>query len=230
MIQAVVFDSDGVLVDTETVAAAVLRECLAEVGLRLPHSTVYREFVRRAPDTSLDEVGRRHGILLPRGFEGAFRARRQAALHTRLRPMPGASECIGALRLRSLDIAVATQGSREKALLALRVSGLDELVGDVVVTGKPPLRAKPHPDVYLAAARLLKREPSTCVAVDDHPAGLAAARRAGMATIGYAGAPLVPVEEVALHADEVVRDLREIPGLLLVSQWRRARAGFGTAS
>lgn len=181
-IRAVVFDCDGVLVDSEASAWRVWTDVLAGHGVVVDaqdireltgrtQPDVYRAFARRSPlpteEVVLAEVARRTAEVFAR----------------QLRPFPDAVATIGALAERSVPVAVASSSPRWRLDASLRAVDLDRHVG-VTVAGDEVEHGKPAPDLYLAAARGLGVEPVACVAVEDTAAGVASAAAAGMRVVG----------------------------------------------
>ncbi len=205
-IRAVVFDLDGLLVDTEILwrqeEAALLadhgvqhtrEDTLATVGRAIDHSVAY--FARRIGEPA-SEVPRLRRQLLER---------MRAAFAERLEPMPGAVELVRGIAETELPLAVASNTDRDLVQLALERAGIADAF-DVVVSAQDVERAKPAPDVYLRACESLGVTPSQALAFEDSESGVRAARAAGLRV--YAVPQLVEMDVSA--ADRVLASLEEL--------------------
>ena len=176
---AVVFDLDGLLVDSEPVQIAAWETFLARYGERLNPALLQDMFGLRVWDSARLLIDK---LTLPLSVDEVV-AERDALffelLPGQLHPMPGAAASVRALAKRSFRLALATSGHRRYVDVVLRELGLEgmfeaEVTGDMVSNGKPA------PDIYLAAASKLGVAPSNCVALEDAPIGIASATAAGM--------------------------------------------------
>jgi HAD superfamily hydrolase (TIGR01509 family) len=177
--RAVVFDLDGLLVDSEPVQIAAWETFLARYGRQLSPNLLQRMFGLRVWDSArllIDEMA------LPLTIDEVVDERDALffdLLPGRLHAMPGAAATVRALAARSLRLALATSGHRRYVDIVLHELELEgifeaEATGDMVCSGKPA------PDIYLAAASSLGVAPSNCVALEDAPIGIASAKAAGM--------------------------------------------------
>jgi HAD superfamily hydrolase (TIGR01509 family) len=181
-IRAVVFDLDGLLVDSEPVQIAAWEQFLARYDRTLDAALLQRMFGLRVWDSArlLIDV-----LNLPLTVNAVVSERDAlffSLLPGRLREMPDASETVRALASRGLPLGLATSGHRRYVDIALRALELEgafrvEVTGDMVEQGKPA------PDIYLAAANELRVAPDHCLALEDAPLGIASARAAGMTCI-----------------------------------------------
>jgi HAD superfamily hydrolase (TIGR01509 family) len=181
-ILAVVFDMDGVLLDSEPLHHRVVNELLAEHGLRVDDA-LYRRYLGTTLEDTWADLIRRFG--LP-GSVANYRDRYDAAILEAYRrhavPAPGALELVQGLRARGLKLGLASSSRTawvETALARLGLAG----AFDAVVTGEMVVRGKPAPEIYLLAAHRLSVPPERCLAIEDAPAGVAAARAAGMTVV-----------------------------------------------
>lgn len=180
----VIFDCDGVLVDSEPLANAVLARALSAEGL----ATTLAESVERYTGLSMRSMVERAeaalGRPLPHDFIDRVQAETFAAFRRALRPVPGVRE---ALERIDLPVCVASSGTPDKIALSLRVTGLDCFFGDHVFSATMVPRGKPFPDLFLHAAAGMGTAPGRCVVVEDSLPGVQAAVAAGMKVLGYAG-------------------------------------------
>lgn len=207
---AVLFDCDGVLIDTEVTSALVLSRKLAELGVDHAPDAL-RE---RIKGTSLPfvraESERLTGGPLPGGWFEDFIEQRLVEYRRGVAQIAGAALAVRAVQAAGLPLAVVSQGARVKMAVTLPASGMDELLGDApIFSGDDVERGKPHPDLYLLAARSLRVDPAACVVVEDSPTGATGAKAAGMRVLGFAedSDPLLMEQAGA----EVFYDMAEVP-------------------
>ncbi len=206
-IQAVIFDMDGVLVDTEPRHFAALNAVLASEGYRLaPEDN--RLFLGLTLERTWDLVIERFGLTgSRRDYHDRYDRAVLAELEQPLDPAPGVRQLLAATRAAGLALALASSSRRAWVTATLRSLGLADCF-PVIVAGDEVTAGKPDPEIFLTAARRLGIPPEHCLVIEDSPAGIEAARRAGM--------PVVAVrtsltEGLDLPADRVVDDLTELP-------------------
>jgi HAD superfamily hydrolase (TIGR01509 family) len=210
-IEAIIFDLDGLMVDSEPLARQAWRALLAEHGHTLDRETFNAMLGLRLMDSSRLVKGR---FDLPLTIEQIADRRSElflASLPGNLQPMPGLTELLSAIDARGLRRAVATSSPGFYAPVALReIGAADGFV--VIITGDSVARGKPAPDIYLAAAAALALPPAVCLALEDSPNGVRAAKAAGMCCIA------VPNEQSAgldlSEADAIMPSLGAIAGRL----------------
>jgi HAD superfamily hydrolase (TIGR01509 family) len=212
-LQLVIFDCDGVLVDSEAISNRVLAGALAEEGLQ----TTPVETRRRYQGLLLDEIVARVqdtlGRSLPPGWTERYEYDRAQAFYRDLEPVSGAAEAVRRVGTEGVAVCVASQGKLEKTRLSLGLTGLRHLFReDALFSAETVRRGKPHPDLFLQAARTMGADPSRCVVVEDTPSGVHAARAAGIRALGYAA----DSDEGALRGAgaETFWSLAELPVLL----------------
>ncbi len=210
MSSAVIFDVDGVLVDSYRAHLASWRRLAAEHGLEITEA----QFAETFGKTSRDIIARFWGGdgLDERGIRKLDE--RNEALYRRLvrdafPAMDGARELIDALHDAGMPLAVGSSGPPENVDLALARLGRPERFG-ARVTGLDVTRGKPDPQVFLIAAERLQVEPRRCVVIEDAPDGVRAARRAGMAAVALVSTGRTREELLAVRPDLVVGSLREL--------------------
>lgn len=196
----VIFDCDGVLVDSERMQVEIEVAYLAELGLDLGHDEVVRRFMGRSERDMMADVRALLGRPLPDGWHGRLKAAIRHALDTRLTAVPGAPEAIAAVHAAGLQTCVASSGSHERIANSLRTTGLAPLLGERVFSALDVERGKPAPDLFVHAAAAMGVEPAACVVVEDSPYGVAGALAAGMAVIGLDTGMLPPAALGCAHA------------------------------
>lgn len=203
----VIFDNDGVVVDSELVANEVLAAVLTGEGYPVTAEECIRDFMGGTLDSVRSTVeGRR--AELPSTFAEQYHDRLFEAFSTRLRPVAGITGVLDALEGPS---CLASNGSLGAIHRSLAVTGLRSYFEGRIFSADMVRRAKPAPDLFLHAAAALSVDPSRCVVVEDSPNGVRAGLAAGMKVLGYAA--LTPVERlVGAHA--TFGDMGELPALL----------------
>jgi HAD superfamily hydrolase (TIGR01509 family) len=211
---AVLFDCDGVLVDSERLTNGVLRDMLEEQGWRLSLEECMQIFVGKAVMDERVRIERHTGQTLPPDWLLAFRARRNAVLETGIAAVPNIHPTVHHLHRLSLGrIACASGADRFKVELMLAKVGLLPYFEGRVFSGHEMPRSKPFPDVYLAAASALGVPAQRCAVVEDTLTGLAAGVAAGAAVFAYV--PQGSAEPfLQAGAAQVFSDMAELPALL----------------
>jgi HAD superfamily hydrolase (TIGR01509 family) len=214
-LELVIFDCDGVLVDSEPISCGVLAEMLAEQGLQVGLAETRAAFQGLLLEDVVGEAQRRLGRELPRGWLEEYVSRRDAVFAQELRPVPGAPELVRRLLDAGMAVCVASQGRLRKTDASLTLTGLDSLFAPPArFSAEQVPRGKPHPDLFLHAARAMGVAPERCAVIEDTPSGVLAAARAGMRVYGLAA----DSDEAALAAAgaRTVTSLGELGELLLV--------------
>jgi len=205
----VIFDCDGVLVDSERLANTQFAELLAELGIECTLEQMYRDFVGRSMAACMQTVTQRLGRPPPRDFEARLRARTRAAFERELRPVDGVEAVLDRL---PMPACVASSGDHEKMRLTLGITGLLPRFEGRLFSATEVARGKPWPDVFLHAAARMGAAPEHTAVVEDSPAGVRAGTAAGMTVFGYT-ATMGPGELRAAGAT-VFHHMSELPALL----------------
>jgi HAD superfamily hydrolase (TIGR01509 family) len=211
--QMVIFDCDGVLVDSETLSNGVLATMLSSEGLPTTLAQARRDYQGLLLGEILDRAQARLGRPLPEGWLARYERERTDAFRRELQPVPGASELIRQIAAAGVKVCVASQGKLEKTQLSLDLTGLRELFPDrALFSAHSVARGKPYPDLFLHAASIMGAQPRDCVVVEDTPSGVTAAVSAGMHVLGYAA----DSDETALRlaGAKVFHSLDALPQLL----------------
>lgn len=181
----VIFDCDGVLIDSEIISARMLVAELAPLGVKIDLDFVARNFLGRSYPVVMAQIRRDFGLDLPADFEERYRARLLDAFGRELKIMPHVREVLENL---ATPYCVATSSSPNRAARSLGLVGLAELVGPRLFTASMVPNGKPAPDLFLHAAAAMGARPGACLVIEDSLTGLAAARRAGMEAWRFTGA------------------------------------------
>jgi HAD superfamily hydrolase (TIGR01509 family) len=214
----VIFDNDGVLVDSEPVANTVLARLLTERGFPCTVEESMAQFMGRSVPQVRVLVEERLGRPLAADLEARYVDELYPSFRSGLQPIPGVVE---ALRAIDLPVCVASSGTHERIRLTLGCTGLWERFAGRVFSVQDVARGKPAPDLFLHAAATLGAEPRRCAVVEDSPAGITAANAAGMTSFAFAG--LVPASRLGHATGSVFASMAELPALLGVGAKPRAR-------
>jgi HAD superfamily hydrolase (TIGR01509 family) len=200
--RAVIFDCDGVLVDSEALGLRSLQRALYEAGLDLPLSRLTR-FSGRSHHETLALLENESGLsLLETGVADRMDACYMDIVKAEgLSPCPGVPELLSRLKEKQIPFTLASSGPRRKVLFSIHSAGLDPFFPRFIC-GDDVKRAKPAPDLYLAAAGLLGMSPADCLAIEDAPNGVLSSRAAGMRVI----AVTTSFEACALREADLVVD------------------------
>ncbi|QIB33563.1 HAD-IA family hydrolase [Ancylobacter pratisalsi] len=180
----IIFDCDGVLIDSEVLSARALIDELAVHGVVVDLGFVARHFIGRSYPVIVTEVRGRFGVELPGHFEQDYRTRLLASFEERLSVMAGALDTVEALEVA---YCLATSSSPARLAASLRITGLDRLFAGRAFTASEVARGKPAPDLFLHAAARMGADPAACVVIEDSAAGLLAGLAAGMQVWHFTG-------------------------------------------
>ncbi len=208
----VIFDCDGVLVDSERLVVDIDVRAVTAVGWEITRDEVIELFVGKSEADMRREIEDRIGRSLALDWDAAFAADYKRALDEDLEPVPGILHAVEAVQTLGMSTCVASSGSQAKVQRSLTRTGLWDLFAGRIFSADEVARGKPAPDLFLHAAEQLGHDPASCVVVEDSSHGIAGAKDAGMAVIGYAGG-ITPAHQLAA-ADHVVTDMAELPGLV----------------
>ena len=182
--ELVIFDCDGVLIDSERIAVRIDAMVLAELGWHLSEADVVERFLGRSEEAMVAEIEAHLGRTLDDGWDNEFNRLYREAFAAELRPVDGVVEALDAITTQT---CVASSGSHEKMRYTLGLTGLYERFAGRIFSASEVANGKPAPDLFLHAARRLGVEPAACAVVEDSRYGVEAARLAGMRAFGYAG-------------------------------------------
>jgi HAD superfamily hydrolase (TIGR01509 family) len=202
----VIFDCDGVLVDSELITNRIFARMLNELGLRISLEDMFERFVGRSMPQCLEIITKLLGRPVPQQFVEEYQTRSAAALQAELKAVPDIETVLAAMRI---PFCVASSGTHEKMQTTLGVTGLLPQFRGKMYSVTEVAQSKPFPDVFLHAARQQGVMPADCAVIEDTPTGVMAGVAAGMTVFGYCA--LTPkqrlVEAGAHHTFERMRDL-----------------------
>jgi HAD superfamily hydrolase (TIGR01509 family) len=212
--EAVLFDCDGVLVDSEPITNGVLRQMLNEAGWALSAADCERIFIGKAVRDERERIERETGQPLTDDWMRAFYARRDQRLRAELQTVSGALDAVIAAHAHTAGrIACASGADRPKVVMQIGMAGMAPYFEDRIFSGHDLPRSKPAPDVYLAAAAHVGADPARCLVIEDTATGAQAGLAAGAAVWGYCpqghGRAFegLAVARVFQHMDELARAL-----------------------
>jgi HAD superfamily hydrolase (TIGR01509 family) len=183
-IDLVIFDCDGVLVDSEIVSFEAEAEALAEVGIRVPVDALVERFVGLSSASAFAILEKEHGIRLPPDFAVRCRQRVLDAFDTRLRPIAGVESLLEGLAHRR---CVASSSEPERIRHSLTLAGIFRYFDPHIFSATQVAHGKPAPDLFLFAAAQMGAAPERCLVIEDSVPGVTGARAAGMAVLGFTG-------------------------------------------
>lgn len=215
---AVLFDCDGVLVDSEPITNGVLRDMLAELGWAMTLAECMEVFVGKAVKDEAALIALKTGQPFSFDWLSSFWSRRNAALELGLQAIANIHPAMASIHAHHQGrIACASGADRFKVELQLRKVGLMAYFEGRIFSGHETPRSKPFPDVYLAAAAALGADPSRCAVVEDTVTGVAAGVAAGCTVLGYVPLDAPFDQERRLReagAQVVFADMADLPQLL----------------
>ncbi|MEP7050340.1 MAG: HAD family hydrolase [Pseudomonadota bacterium] len=209
--ELVIFDCDGVLVDSEVLTNTVLRDMLVELGATVTLSDLFESFVGHPLAHCLELAGELLGQAPPEDFAMRYRERCIQVLRRELQPVPGIKAALARI---DLPMCVASSGDHDKMRTTLGLTGLLDRFQDRLFSVTQVARGKPAPDVFLFAASQMGVSPDRVAVVEDTPVGVTGGLAAGMTVLGYAGR--TPRHRLlAAGATVVFDDMSHLPALLV---------------
>ncbi|SHK94063.1 HAD family hydrolase [Streptomyces yunnanensis] len=210
----IIFDNDGVLVDSEPISNRILAGYLTELGHPTTYEESLRDFMGGSVQRVRDMVREKSGRALPADFETGFHTRVFDEFRRRLQPVPGVEAVLEKLTADGVPYCVGSSGSHERIRVALTKTGLFERFGaERVFSSQDVARGKPAPDLFLHAAKEMGVAPGRCAVVEDSPLGVRAAVAAGMDVYGFtAMTPAAKLREAGATA--LFSDMAELPQLV----------------
>jgi len=207
-----IFDCDGVLVDSEPIAARLTAEAVSELGWAMSAELAKTEFLGDTFANIIRRVESKLGRSVPPEWPAQSQARLLAALERELTPVEGVRPTLEKLASAGATLAVGSQGSHEKMQLTLRVTGLLPFFEGRIFSATQVARPKPAPDLFLLAARTLGFAPGQTVVIEDSTRGVKAALAAGMRVLGYTAS--VGYDAIVAAGAEPIDDMAQVPAAL----------------
>jgi HAD superfamily hydrolase (TIGR01509 family) len=180
-----IFDCDGVLVDSEPLSMRVDVEILRENGVNISEDEAHARFVGKTFAAMIDEVSREYGVSFPSDASAHKDIRLLALYERELQPVPGVADALRAIGHH--HYSVASNSPAERVAVALRIAKLTEFFGDRITSFEHVARPKPEPDVFIEAARRAGYAPEDCIVIEDSVTGVTAAHKAGCRVLGFTG-------------------------------------------
>jgi HAD superfamily hydrolase (TIGR01509 family) len=211
----VIFDCDGVLVDSEPLANASFSRALKAQGLDWSVEETMRRLMGRSLKSCVEICETEIGRKLPNDFVEKMQAvTYQSFREAPLQPVAGVKDAVVALQKAGIDTCVASSGSPEKMRFTLGLTGLWDLFDGRIFSASQVPRGKPFPDLFLHAAIEMNVQPFACTVIEDSVPGIQAARSAGMRALAYAGAPYADPASLAAAGGELFDDMKKLPELV----------------
>jgi HAD superfamily hydrolase (TIGR01509 family) len=206
--ELVIFDCDGVLVDSDRISLRIQAERISALGLETTYEDCVRDFLGLGMPTTLKVIAERLGRPVPERWVDELDTAVRESFIRELTPVPGIIEALDKLEVPT---CVASSGSHEKMRLTLGLTGLYKRFTGRIFSGSEVELGKPAPDIFLHAAARMSVPPERCVVVEDSPFGVTAAKAAGMHALGFAA--MTPSKRLAA-ADSVFVEMGDLPRLV----------------
>jgi HAD superfamily hydrolase (TIGR01509 family) len=210
----VIFDCDGVLVDTEAIANRFLAKLLTDGGYAISYEDCRRRFVGLTIEAVQAMVERDSGLSLGADWPVTVRIGTERAFQRGVAPVPGAEAAILALQAAGIPFCVASSGRLSKMRTSLGKAGLLSYVEDVLFSAEQVVHGKPAPDLFLHAAASMGMTPDAAVVVEDSVPGVQAGVAAGMRVLGYVGDTLTDAAALEAAGARIFLDMRNLPALV----------------
>jgi HAD superfamily hydrolase (TIGR01549 family) len=211
-IEAVIFDHDGVLVDSELLAMEIITRLLKENGIESTVSEAFTSHLGRGFESVTERISAVNPDMNANTCADAFHQELFSAFSQSLTRIPGIAGLIENLRCIGIPLGIGSSGTRERVDLGIGITSLDEYFStECIVTREDVTRGKPEPDIFLLAAQRLGVPPENCLVIEDSPHGVTAAQRAGMKVIGLS---LRTIPDLLSGADALVANAAEIWDLI----------------
>lgn len=215
LFDAILFDCDGVLVDSEPISLEILRKMLADIGWQLNYSECKQLFLGKSIKEELAIIQHHLQKPIDQEWVTAFTLRRNQALQKHLVATPGIHDCLKqTTKIWPEKIACVSAAERSKINLQLHKVGLTDFFHGAIFSGTETPRNKPYPDVYLKAAQSLQADPSRCAIIEDSITGVTAGVAAGAIVFGYCPKEENPEPLIKAGAHHIFQQMQHLPALL----------------
>ncbi|MBZ9861006.1 HAD family hydrolase [Mesorhizobium sp. CA12] len=214
--ELVIFDCDGVLVDSEALSVSALLGMIELAGGTVSEDAAYEHFLGKSMKSVREILGQEFGLDISDQHLTAMRVDLMRKFREELKPIPGVKEVLPKL---GLPCCVASSGTLERIRYALDVTGLLPLLEPHLFSASMVERGKPAPDLFLHAATSMQARPCNCLVIEDSPAGVAAARAAGMRVLAFTGGshaanPALKARLASTEPDFIFADMLQLPDLI----------------
>ncbi|WP_428651524.1 HAD family hydrolase [Roseibium sp.] len=210
----VIFDCDGVLVDTERVANRILAELVTDLGFPISGPQCQQRFMGRTLENVREMVEELTGHALAADWPEQVRRRDLEAFRAGVPAIPGVSDVLDDLDRRDVPYCVGSSGRHEKMRTTLGSSGLLPRLEGKLFSAEDCARGKPAPDVFLLAAKTMGHLPENCTVIEDSVPGVLAAKAAGMRAFAFVEDPACDRDALRSAGAILFESMRELPGLL----------------
>lgn len=184
-ISAIIFDCDGVLVDSEFIASQVSLRMLEPYGVKMTLQDYTRLFAGKVEEDIIGIIKNEYNIVLPEDYVPKLKLAIEHALDHELEAIPGVRETLSKIQKK---VGVASNSRLVRVIHSLKIAGLSDIFEKNLFAAEMVAQPKPYPDVYLLAAEKLHVNPNECLVVEDSETGVTAATAAGMHVVGFLGA------------------------------------------
>ncbi|BCG98599.1 HAD family hydrolase [Mesorhizobium loti] len=214
--ELVIFDCDGVLVDSEALSVSALLGMIERAGGSVSEDAAYEHFLGKSMKSVREILARDFGLEINDQHLTAMRVDLMRRFREELKPIPGVKEMLPKL---GLPFCVASSGTLERIRYALDVTGLLGLMEPHLFSAAMVAKGKPAPDLFLHAAASMRAHPRKCLVIEDSPAGVAAARAAGMRVLAFTGGahacnPALKARLASSEPDFIFADMLQLPDLI----------------
>lgn len=212
---ALLFDCDGVLVDSEPISLEILRKMLADLGWTLSYNECKQFFIGKSSHEEIALIEKQLGRKLDHEWQQAFILRRNQALRQHLVATPGIQTCLNTVRaLWPHRLACVSAAEKSKIILQLDKVGLTHFFDGHIYSGTEVPYNKPYPDVYLAAAQALGVNPQDCAVIEDSITGITAGVASGAQVYAYNPENEDPTPLLEAGAHHIFTDMQQLPDIL----------------
>lgn len=208
-ITLIIFDCDGVLIDSEILSAQVLIKKLSEIGIVIDTDYVQKHYLGCSFKSVTEKILNAFGLQLSPEFEDEYRVALMAQFNKTLQATLGVKDVLAQL---SLPFCLATSSSRARTQQALAITGLSDYFEGTIFTAEEVKNGKPAPDLFLHAAHSMAASPANCLVIEDSLAGVTAAKAAGMQLAHYSGG-----SHIAESEDMITKAFPDVP---VIKSWQ----------
>jgi HAD superfamily hydrolase (TIGR01509 family) len=223
-VELVIFDCDGVLIESERLAVEIDIQMLADIGWPLSREEIIERFMGRSYANMLKQMEDFLGHRVPQEWIERWDASYKQKLAEELEPVDHVAETLDALHAAGYTTCVASSSGHPQLETNLTTAQLYERLKGRIFSGTEVQNGKPAPDLFLHAAATLGYEPTQCVVIEDSRYGVQAARAAGMPVFAFAAGQMTPLEALEGPGTTIFHDMRELPELIRALVVRSAHA------